>query len=146
MKITALILLTSALSVAASGQTTQADTINAMYNEGKILYQLEQASWTGSNMYYKQHGDMLDVGGYFSYLDSGRVKNVFYSQALTPKVITEISFDGSFRFKSAKTYPKPREFTKTEQCLFVLREKARSLIKTDSLFKPLREPISILYP
>lgn len=127
MKSLACTLFLIALTLQAMAQL---EDVNEIITEGKTLYKLERASWLGTDVLQEQHRNLDGIGGYFSYIDNDTVKNVYYSQALTPRILATISFDTA-QIKNIKTDFTERPLTKMEQDLFVIRAKTEQALRDD---------------
>ncbi len=120
-------------SITVAQNNAATDSIVA---EGKLLYRSEMASWYGTDVFmerFKEHHN--NIGGYFSYTESGVSKCVFYSKAAVPDVLATISFDSTYNTATATVDSKSRSFTAYEHDLYRIRDNAMNLVKTDSLFE-----------
>jgi len=129
-----LFLLIMPATLSAIGQQIPTEQIQPIIAEAKLLYNSEMASWLGSDLFYENY-KKDDVGGYFSYSDSGFTKCIFYSNAERPKVIGAVRFDTTYDSGSAGLDLNERDFTPTENEFYQLREKALDEIDADTLFK-----------
>ena len=103
--------------------------------EGKLLYRSEMASWHGSDIFVERYKGIAPVGGYFSYVDGGTAKCIFYSKGDAARVIATISFDKTYAVEKANTDFTARDFTNTERLLYSMRTKAMEIISADTFFK-----------
>jgi hypothetical protein len=104
-------------------------------DEGKKLYRSEMASWHGTDIFLEQFKDRTKIGGYFSYTENDVSKCIFFSKTRVPRVIGTISFDSTYDITTATTDLTEREFTKTENELFLIRSNAFKIINSDTIFK-----------
>lgn len=128
-----LFLLIVVTNLCASGQQLPSEQIQPIVAEAKLLYSSEMASWLGGELFY-QHYKKDNIGGYFSYSDSGFTKCIFYSSADQPRVIGAVRFDSSYNSETAVPDLTERDFTKVEKEFYQLREKALNEMKSDTLF------------
>lgn len=101
--------------------------------EGITLYRSEMASWYGTDVFLENYKDQANIGGYFSYIDGGVPKCIFFSK--TNKVIGTVAFPTNYNPKDAKLDLAEREFTPTESEYFTLRKITRARIESDTIFK-----------
>lgn len=135
------------VSLSAVAQTDLQTRIKAVVDEGKRLYRSEMASWYGTDLFLVNYKSRTNVGGYFSFTTKEDVsKCIFFSKAEKPKVIGTISFDKTFNPELAKIDLNEREFTTTENDLYVIRKIALATINTDTLFKKYRNTDLNLIP
>ncbi len=104
------------------------DKAFAIREEGIYLYQLEKASWLGTDIMLDRYKDKNNLGGYVSYLDNETPVNVFFSRNGKRRVIGQITFKGSFDPKKASIDLKERSLTLLEEDLFEMREKTMDVI------------------
>jgi hypothetical protein len=130
-----LLLLTLISCLTAFGQDNPTALAKPNVDEGKRLYKSEMASWYGTDLFLESYKNRANIGGYFSYIDNGTPKCVFFSKSDKPKVIGTISFDSTYNTKTAKTDLTEREYTKLENDLFAIRKIALATINSDTLFK-----------
>lgn len=104
-------------------------------DEGKHLYRLELASWHGTDMFLANFKDRDRIGGYFSYIDDGTPKCIFFSKGDKPKVIGSVSFGDIKLVETATFHFNERDFNKQEKELYDIRQEALKLIQEDTLFK-----------
>lgn len=102
-------------------------------DEGIALYRSEMASWNGTDIFIENYKNRENIGGYFSYLDNGIPKCLFFSK--TEKVIGTISFPANYNPKDAKLDLTERNFTPQETEYFTIRQNALKIIKNDTIFK-----------
>lgn len=104
--------------------------------EGKYLYRLEITAWHGTDIFTKSFKEKERIGGYFSYIDNGTAKCLFFSRSANPKVIGVVSFGDIKIVETATIDFKERDFREDEKQLFTIRQKALAEIQGDSvLFK-----------
>jgi hypothetical protein len=116
-------------------QDNPTDMAKPIVEEGKRLYRSEMASWYGTDVFLAKYKDRANMGGYFSYLDKGIAKCIFYSKGEQPKAIGTISFDSTYNTETATVDLAERDFTAMESDLCTIRKAASAIIKTDTLFK-----------
>lgn len=119
------------LSLNTFAQKGAADPTQAIIAEGKALYQSEMASWQGTAVFLEQYKNKANIGGYFSYVENGTAKCVFFSKKDNPKVIGTVSFDKDYSSKTAKSNLAERDFTPMERELFLMRQSAFNEVKTN---------------
>lgn len=100
---------------------------------GTALYRSEMASWYGTDVFMENYKQPENISGYFSYLDDGVPKCIFFSKE--NKVIGTISFPTNYNPKDSKLDLTERDFTLLESDYFDLRLKARKRTKNDTIFK-----------
>ena len=65
--------------------------VDKILEEGKLLYQLEKASWFGTDVFLEKFSHKVnDIGGYLSYLnEDNKVINIFFNpdSAIEKKVL-----------------------------------------------------------
>lgn len=103
--------------------------------EGKLLYRSEMASWYGTDLFLEHHKNRRDIGGYFSYTDSGFAKCVFFSNAAVPQVIGTIYFDSTYNTRTASIVLRERPLTSYENDLYVIRKKTMELLTEGDFYK-----------
>ncbi len=101
--------------------------------EGIALYHSEMASWNGTDIFIENYKNRENIGGYFSYLDEGVPKCIFFSKS--QKVIGTISFPANYNPKDAKLDLSERDFTPQETEYFTIRQNALKRIHNDTIFK-----------
>lgn len=104
-------------------------------DEAKELYNLERASWLGTDLFMEKSSDKANIGGYISYKDANATKCIFFSQDDQPDVLGTITFDNTFDLNKASVDLNKREMTEPEKDLCVFRQKALEEINSDTLFK-----------
>ena len=105
-------------------------------SEGKKLYQSENASWNGTDIFLEQYKDSISLsGGYFSYADSNKVKNVFFSKAKPLKILFTVTFDSTFSKETAFVDKNQRDLTVQENEIFLVRQAAIKLFENDTFFE-----------
>lgn len=102
-------------------------------DEGIILYRSEMASWHGTDVFLANYQNRENIGGYFSYIDEGVPKCIFFSK--NNQVIGTISFPTNYKPENAQIDLKERDFSNTENEYAAIRKGALERIKTDSIFK-----------
>ena len=102
-------------------------------DEGITLYRSEMASWYGTDIFLENYDNRENIAGYFSYIDNGVPKCVFFSKE--NKIIGTVAFPTNYDVKDAKLDLKERVFTPTEKDYFDLRQKTIDKIQNDSIFK-----------
>ena len=101
--------------------------------EGIALYQSEMASWNGTDIFIEHYKNRDNIGGYFSYVDEGMPKCIFFSKS--QKVIGTISFPASYDPKDAQIDLGERDFTLHENEYFTIRQNALKRMQNDTIFK-----------
>ncbi|MEC3874691.1 hypothetical protein [Chryseobacterium salviniae] len=101
--------------------------------EGIALYQSEMTSWNGTDIFIEHYKNRDNIGGYFSYLDEGTPKCIFFSKS--QKVIGTICFPANYNPKDAKLDLVERDFTPKETEYFTIRQNALKRMQNDSIFK-----------
>lgn len=107
---------------------------DSILKEGLHLYQLEKASWHGTDLFLEKYSDRSSIGGYFSYLEKDKAVCIFFSRANDPQVIGTIVFDTSFNLKTETVDLANRKFTGLEKDIYSLRQAAYKLVNEDSFF------------
>ncbi|WJS93671.1 hypothetical protein NYQ10_16390 [Flavobacterium johnsoniae] len=111
------------------------EQIAKVIDEGKKLYRSEMASWYGTDLFLEKYQNRENIGGYFSYSENDISKCIFFSKDEKTFVIGTISFDKSYNIKSAQLDLTERSFSKDENDLYIIRQKALNLLRTDTIFK-----------
>lgn len=101
--------------------------------EGITLYRSEMASWYGTDVFLANYKNRENIGGYFSYIDEGVPKCIFFSK--NNQVIGTIAFPTNYKPENADIDLKERNFTNTENEYATIRKSALERIKTDTIFK-----------
>lgn len=101
--------------------------------EGIALYHSEMTSWNGTDIFIENYKNRENIGGYFSYLDDGVPKCIFFSKS--QKVIGTISFPANYNPNHAKLDLNERDFTPQETEYFTIRQNALKRIQNDTIFK-----------
>ncbi|MDH6308958.1 hypothetical protein M2451_001584 [Dysgonomonas sp. PFB1-18] len=131
-----IVLILAAVSLTAFSQTIdlerKAIDITA---EGKLLHRLEMAAWYGSDIFMDNFKEKDRIGGYFSYIDKNTSKCLFFSKDESPKVLGVVSFGDISLVETATIDFKERDFKDSEKDLYLIRTKALTEIREDSLFK-----------
>lgn len=109
--------------------------IREIEGEGKHLYQLEVASWIGTDMLRSYTDKRGQTGGYFSYLENDSAKCVFFSKGPSPRVIATVLFDPTFDVEKATIQHIERDFDDMEYDLYSIRQKTLNAVNSDTLFK-----------
>jgi hypothetical protein len=108
----------------------------SIVEEGKQMYRSEMASWYGTDLFLDKLKYKKDfIGGYFSYLDKEIAKCIFFSKGDNPKLLAIISFDSTYKIENAIIDTNRKEFNSYETDLYVIRQKALTAIRSDTLFK-----------
>jgi hypothetical protein len=107
----------------------------AIEEEGKRLYELEMASWHGTDLFLAKYPNRENIGGYFSYTENHVSKCLFFAKGSLPKVIGTISFDSTYNTETATADLSERAFTPNEKDLLEIRQTALSIAQTDTIFK-----------
>jgi hypothetical protein len=108
----------------------------AIVMEGKTLYNIDMASWHGTDvMNEKFEGNKDDIGGYFSYMENEKSYCVFYSKYDFGKVVFEVSYVNAYQEDKVSYNSQVRPFNAKEHELYVMRDKTMQLMQTDTLFK-----------
>lgn len=90
------------ISCSAFSQSSVGKKVEALNEEGVLLYHLEKTSWLATDLlttYYPYK--VTDIGGYFSYPVDENFVCVFFNNDDPSKASLTISFDSSFSFESA---------------------------------------------
>jgi hypothetical protein len=133
MNFTFSLLLLLSMTKVLVGQTNEEKEI---VNEGRMLYQLEMASWYGTDIFLEKFKDkQKNTGGYFSYINQNRAVCVFFSNAQTPQIIATFTFDSAYNVNTAIINSQEREMTKHEVDLLKIREVALTRLSTDKYFE-----------
>ncbi|MEZ4885054.1 MAG: hypothetical protein R3E32_10045 [Chitinophagales bacterium] len=135
MKELIIILLTILMGANSFAQQNPTEQAQPIVEEGKRLYKSEMASWHGTDLFLEQYTNQENIGGYFSYSEEDTSKCVFFSKEDIPKIIGTIAFDSTFNTETAIIDIKERKFSKIEEGLYEIRNKALNLIQSDTLFK-----------
>lgn len=131
-------IITSILLLISINTFSQIDLDNIakeIADEGKELYKLELAAWSGSDIFKDSFKEPERIGGYFSYMEGGKPKCLFFSKGENPKVLGVVSFGDISVIETATIDFKEREFQKNEKELYTIRAKALAEIQKDTLFK-----------
>lgn len=123
------------LNVIVFGQKNPTQEALPIVEEGKLLYRSEMASWYGTDLFLEKYTERDNIGGYFSYTEKGTASCIFFSKEAQPKVIGTITFDSTYDTKTAKVSIKERDFSKTENELYLIRKVALMEAENDTLFK-----------
>lgn len=119
-----------------AGRAQDATLVAAIEAEGKRLYRSEMASWHGSDILVERFPDVRSrMGGYFSYANQAGASCVFFSSEASPRILLTVDFDSTYDVARAHVDNRPRNFTSTENELYLLRKQAAQLIETDTLFE-----------
>ncbi|MGE3801064.1 MAG: hypothetical protein AB7H80_08605 [Candidatus Kapaibacterium sp.] len=137
MRLSLLLTLAIFLPRIICGQTTDvfaiADSIEA---EGRLLYQLERASWVGTDIVVEKHKEQLEkAGGYLSYVMGEKVRCIFFSASEKPEALITIDFDSDIAPESAQVSTTARPLTGEEKNLYAVREAAVERVSVDTMFK-----------
>jgi hypothetical protein len=119
----------------ASAQKDPTEMARPIVEEGKMLYRSEMASWYGTDLFLEKYSDKGNIGGYFSYADGDSTRCIFYSNEEKPKVLGTITFDSTYSTSLASVNITERSFSKKEKELFVIRDAAKKLMVSDTLFE-----------
>lgn len=109
--------------------------IEETVQEGKRLYRSEMASWYGTDLFLEKYQNRENIGGYVSYSEDDISKCIFFSKGEKAVVIGTITFDKTYNIKLAKIDLEERSFTKNENDLYSIRQKALNLLQNDTIFK-----------
>lgn len=120
------------LIIAISGQNLEKKA-QEITDEGINLYRSEMASWYGTDVFLANYPNRENIGGYFSYIDEGIPKCIFFSK--NNQVIGTISFPTNYKPENAQINLQEREFSTTENDYAIIRKGALERIKTDTIFK-----------
>ncbi|WP_029906903.1 hypothetical protein [Prevotella sp. 10(H)] len=135
MKKQLLSLLLLLISLNSFGQLDLTKVAEEIVAEGKYLYQLEMAAWSGTDIFNKSFKEPRRIGGYFSFMDKNRPKCLFFSKGEKPRVLGVVSFGDISIIETATIDFKERDFKKFEKELYTIRAKAFEEIQQDTLFK-----------
>lgn len=109
------------------------DSLTApIVREGKYLYQLETASWNGTDIFLENYTEKSKIGGYFSYIENSTTRCVFVSNEDKPKVIGTIYFDSTLSKNSSILSLEERTLSTKESEIWELREAAYKIITSDT--------------
>jgi hypothetical protein len=122
-------------AVTALAQKDPNEMARPIVEEGKMLYRTEMASWYGTDLFLAKYSDKGNIGGYFSYADDDSTRCIFYSNGEKPKVLGTITFDSTYNTSAASLNLTERSFSKKEKELFVIRDAAKKLMVSDTLFE-----------
>lgn len=104
--------------------------------EGKTLYKIDMASWYGTDIFLARFKDKKDqIGGYFSYIEDGMAKCVFFSNQNHHKVLATFTFDSTYNTETAIVSDEERLFTTSEFELYEMRRLALEQMQSDTMFK-----------
>jgi len=120
------------LIIGISGQNLEKKA-QEITDEGINLYRSEMASWYGTDVFLANYPNRENIGGYFSYIDEGIPKCIFFSK--NNQVIGTISFPTDYKPENAQINLQEREFSTTENDYAIIRKGALERIKTDTIFK-----------
>lgn len=101
--------------------------------EGIELYRSEMASWYGTDVLKANYDKMENIVGYFSYIDGGVPKCIFFSK--NSKVLATVAFPANYNPRDAKLDLVERDFTTRELDYFTIRQNADEQVKRDTIFK-----------
>lgn len=103
--------------------------------EGKKLFNLERASWLGTDILVESFPDLREkVGGYFSYKDKENYHCIFYSED-NSTILFDAVFSSDFNNSKTVINDEEREMNEIEKALYSLRISAFKEISEDTLFK-----------
>lgn len=108
-------------------------TAKEIQEEGIELYRSEMASWYGTDVLKANYDKMENVKGYFSYIDGGVPKCIFFSEK--SKVLATVAFPANYNPRDAKIDLNERDFTPKELDYFRIRQNANEKVKTDTIFQ-----------
>lgn len=129
------VILLLLLGFSSFAQQDLAAITKPIVEEGKMLYRSEMASWYGTDLFLEKYSNRNNIGGYFSYADGDATKCIFYSKADKPKVLGTITFDSTYDTKTANVDVGERSFSKKEKELYAIRDAAKKIMLTDTLFE-----------
>lgn len=131
-----LILIFTLFTLTVLAQKNPDKEAESIVAEGKLLYKSEMASWYGTDLFVENYKNSQNIGGYFSYVENGISKCIFFSKSDNPKAIGTISFDDTYNLKTAKIDLTERDFTNYENDIYQIRKLALTEINADkTLFK-----------
>jgi hypothetical protein len=108
----------------------------AIVAEGKNLYKSEMAAWYGNDYFFENMKAKRSLfGGYLSYVIGDSSRCIFYSNEDSPKIIAAITFDSTFKLKTASVEGTFREFSPLEFQLYTLKTKAIKAMQGDKFFE-----------
>lgn len=122
-------------ALTASAQKDLTEMAKPIVEEGKMLYRSEMASVHGTDLFLENYKGWKEIGGYFSYADGDSTRCVFYSKDEKPTVLGTITFDSTYTVDVADVNLNARSFSRSEQELFVIRNAAKKLMLSDTLFE-----------
>ena len=69
--------------------------VDKILEEGKLLYQLEKASWFGTDVFLEKFSHKInDIGGYLSYLnEDNKVINIFFKRDNPFHILVRFEFE-----------------------------------------------------
>lgn len=140
------VLVFFSFSFTAFAQKDLAEMTRPIVEEGKMLYRSEIASWYGTDLFLEKYTDRDNIGGYFSYADGDSIRCIFYSNDKKPKVLGTITFDSTYSKSVASLDLTERSFSKNEKELFVIRDAAKKLMVSDTLFESFQNTSLNLIP
>lgn len=123
------------ISVNVFSQIDLEKTARDIEAQGKELYKLETAAWHGTDIFTENYNGRETIGGYFSYIEKGTPKCLFFSNTVKPRVIGVISFGDIKVVETATIDFKERDFKPFENDLYEIRTRAIAQINQDSLYK-----------
>jgi len=116
------------------GQNTSKKTA-PIIKEAKRLYDVEMASWYGTDIFIEKYPNKENIGGYFSYVDKNVPTCIFFNRDESPKIIGTITFDSTYNVQTASVNLEERNLNTIEGELYMLRKKAIELAQKDTIFK-----------
>lgn len=119
------------LSLHLYGQKVPEKELAEIYAEGVKLFELEMASWVGSDIFVELEQAPRNAVGYFSYADGPKVVCLFYTDEKPSKVACTITFEEDFNPENAEVDLQSRELTAKEKKIHLLRERAISILMKD---------------
>lgn len=121
----------------AFGAYAQPRVIDSITLESERLYQLENACWRGTEVFFTSNKQQrTQAAGCFSYHNSAtQVSCVFYSTDTAAPVLSTIHFDTSFRPSSIRIDKEKRRFTPLEARILRIKMMAMDEIDHDSIFQ-----------
>ena len=125
-------LLITSIKISAQNRKFEDEIVS----EGTKLYKTEMASWYGTDLFLEKFKDSTSLsGGYFSYIENDKIKNVFFSKAEPVKIIFTVTFDSTFNTQTALIDKNPQVLNTIENEILSLRRAALKLFQNDTFFE-----------
>ncbi|MEO6903332.1 MAG: hypothetical protein ABI315_09275 [Bacteroidia bacterium] len=73
-----LTIILTLITLSVFGQKNPTEEAQPIVEEGKLLYKSEMPSWYGTDLFLESYKNKDNIGGYFSYVDNGIAKCIFF--------------------------------------------------------------------